>query len=61
MVGVLQVARPVATVLFWVDPEPEQTREIAPIANTRQVVGSSVEINQVRIEILIWLWYKVIV
>lgn len=53
MVGVLQVARPVATVLFWVDPEPEQTREIAPIANTRQVVGSSVEINQVRIEILI--------
>jgi len=33
-VRVLSVVRPVATVRFWVEPNPELTGEFGPIANT---------------------------
>jgi len=33
---VFRVVRPVATVRFWVEPEPKPTREFGPVANTNQ-------------------------
>jgi len=34
MVWVFRVVRPVATVQFWVQPDPELTQEFGPVANT---------------------------
>jgi hypothetical protein len=38
-VRVIRVVRPVSTVRFQVEPNPEPTREFGPIANTRCGVG----------------------
>jgi hypothetical protein len=35
-VQVFRVVRPVATVRFWVEPNPEPPREFGPVANTKQ-------------------------
>jgi len=34
-VRVFGVVRPVATVRFWVEPDPEPTWDFGPVANTR--------------------------
>jgi hypothetical protein len=39
-VWVFRVVRPVATVRFWVEPNPEPTREFGPVADT--TVGEAV-------------------
>jgi hypothetical protein len=42
MVRVFRVVRHIATVRFWVEPDPELTREFDLVANTTAVLTNSI-------------------
>jgi len=47
-VRVFRVVRPVATVRVRVEPNPELTRQFGPVANTKQIRSSTMEVSHVQ-------------